>query len=69
MNRDRLRMAMLFPFLAVITIVAFAGGLGVIFMVLNDAVLEEWAVVILGLAIVIGVPSIAAFLQSRVERE
>ena len=62
-------MAMLFPFLAVITIVAFAGGLGVIFMVLNDAVLEEWSVVILGLALVIGVPSVAAFLQSRVERE
>ena len=35
-------MGHLFPMLAVITIVAYAGGLGVIFMLVNETALKEW---------------------------
>ena len=66
---ERMLMAMLFPLLAVLVIAAYAGGLGVIFMVLNSTALEEWAVVILGLVLLIGVPTVAALLEQRVGRE
>ncbi len=58
------RLAMLFPILAVITIIAIAGGLGVTFMVLNETQLGETGVIILGVAIVVGVP-VAAHLLDR----
>ena len=67
--RERMTMAMLFPLLAVLVIVVFAGGLGVTFIVLDSTELEQWAVVILGMALVVGVPSAAALVQRRVERE
>ena len=67
--RERMTMAMLFPLLAVLTIAAFAGGLGVIFILLHETALEAWAVVILGLILVIGVPSAAALAQRQVDRE
>ena len=67
--KERMAMAMLFPLLAVLVIVVFAGGLGVIFMVLESTALEAWGVVILGLALVIGIPTIAALMQRKFERE
>ena len=67
--RERIGMAVLFPALAVLIIAAFAGGLGVIFMVLHSTPLEEWAVVIVGMALLVGVPITAALLQQRLERE
>ena len=66
---ERMNMALLFPFLAIVTIAAVAGGLGVIFMVLNATALEAWAVVILGVVLVVGVPGAAALAQSRLESE
>ena len=66
---DRMRFALLFPLLAVLTIAVYAGGLGVLFMVLHETPLKQWAVVILGLALVIGVPSVAALLQSRLHED
>ena len=61
-------MALLFPLLAVLIIVGFAGGLGVVFLLLNEVVVEEWAVVILGVALVVGVPTGAALAERWVER-
>ena len=69
MDKSRFNMALLFPFLAVLIIVAFGGGLGVAFMLLHELVLEEWSVVALGVALVVGVPAVAALVQRRVERE
>jgi hypothetical protein len=66
--RERMTMSMLFPLLAVLTIAGFAGGLGVIFILLNETALHEWAVVILGVALVVGVPSAAALVERMVER-
>ncbi len=62
---DRMTLAMLIPFLAVLTIVIFAGGLGIIFMLLESTELGEWGVVILGTAIVVLVPATAAWLEQR----
>ena len=62
------RLALLIPLLAVLTIVVFAGGLGVAFMVLESS-FGEWGVIGLGLVLTAGVPTVAALLQRRVERE
>ncbi len=50
------------PLMAVLFIVVWGGGLGVSFIVLNKTALEEKAVIILGMALVVGVPAIAALL-------
>ncbi len=57
--------SMLFPFLAVVMIAAYGGGLGVAFIVL-DHEFGVWTVVVLGSALVFGVP-IAAYLLTRKE--
>tara|TARA_B100001971_G_C18263976_1_gene589912 strand:- start:3422 stop:3628 length:207 start_codon:yes stop_codon:yes gene_type:complete len=58
------KLSMLIPVLAVATIIAIAGGLGVAFMILNETELEETGVIILGVAIVVAVPG-AAYLLDR----
>mgnify|MGYP000636840585 CR=1 FL=1 len=63
---DNMKFAMLFPVLAIITMNTFAGGLGVVFMLLNASALEENGVIVLGSAIVIGVPVVAYLLERRV---
>ena len=68
MDNNRIGKALLFPFMAVVIIAAYAGGLGVLFILINHYVLEEWGVVILGVALVVGVPGVAALAQRRVER-
>ena len=69
MDKELVRMALLIPLLAVLIIIGFAGGLGIVFMVLNEYVVKEWAVVVLGLALVVGVPSVAAMAQRIVDRK
>ena len=63
---DNMKFAMLFPILAVVTIAAFAGGLGVLFMVINASGIGEIGVIVLGSAIVIVVPVVAYILERRV---
>ena len=65
---QQMMLAMLFPILAVIVIILFAGGLGILFMVLESIMGNEFGVVILGSALVIGVPSVAYSLQRMVEK-
>ncbi len=62
---ERMTLAMLIPLLAVVVIATFAGGLGIIFMLLESTELEEWGVVGLGAAIVVLVPAAAALLEQR----
>lgn len=67
---NRLNMtALLFPFLAVVVIVAYAGGLGTVFILLNETEAGELGVIILGLALVVGVPVVAALGQRMIEKE
>ena len=67
--KHRMLMSMLFPLMAVIIIVGYAGGLGVVFILLNETELEEVGVIILGMVILIAVPATAAVVQQIVERE
>lgn len=65
MERDRFKMAVLFPVLAAVIIICFAGGLGITFIILNEHVLKEWAVVALGMSLVIWVPTVATLLDRK----
>jgi uncharacterized protein YybS (DUF2232 family) len=67
--RERMTMSVLFPLLAVLLIALYAGGLGVIFMLLESTGLGEWGPVLLGVILVVGVPVVAYLLQQRVERQ
>ena len=60
------RLALLIPVLAILTIVVFAGGIGVIFMVLESS-FGEWGVIGLGTVLTIAVPAVAALLESRLK--
>ena len=68
MNEKRIRSALLIPLLSALIIIGYAGGLGVVFMLINENIVEEWGVVVLGSAIVVGVPALAALAQRRAER-
>ena len=71
--KEPLRISILYPLLAVVIIIVFAGGLGITFMFLEslhwDVAHIPLGVVGLGMALVIGVPTAAALLQMRVERD
>ena len=49
------------PLFAIIFIVIWGGGLGVAFILLDKTALEEWGAIIVGMALVVGVPTVAAF--------
>ena len=61
--RDHMTLAMVIPLLAVLFIVTFAGGLGIIFMLVHSTGAGEWGVVALGSALLVGVPTVAALLE------
>ena len=69
MDKDRLAMSALFPLLAVAIIAAYAGGLGVLFILVYKSSIHEWGVIIIGVALVVLVPVFAALAQRAVERE
>ena len=62
-------MVVLFPVLSILTVVIVAGGLGAIFSVIYEMTHNEWGVIILGVALVVGVPAAAALVQQRMEQE
>lgn len=68
MNEKRIRSALLIPLLSALIIIGYAGGLGVVFILINENTVEEWGVVVMGSAIVVGVPAVAALAQRRAER-
>jgi len=50
------------PLLAMLFVVVWGGGLGAIFIFLGKTDLGVWGAVIVGMALVVGVPSMAALL-------
>ena len=50
------------PLAAILFVVIFGGGLGVSYILLAKTGLEQWGAVIIGLLLVLGVPTVAAFL-------
>ena len=69
MTNNRLGMSIFIPLVSVLTIIGFGGGLGVVFILLNELVWEEWATVILGSVLVVGVPTVAALVQRMVDAD
>ena len=62
-------LAMVIPLLAIIVIASFAGGLGVIFMLLYASALGKWGVIVLGMILIIGVPVVAYYMERKTEEE
>ena len=60
--------AILFPLLSMLIIAAFAGGLGVLFIIIEHSAVGLVGVIVLGVAIVVGVPAAAALIQRQIER-
>ena len=60
--------AILFPLLSMLIIAAFAGGLGVLFIIIEHSAMGLVGVIVLGVAIVVGVPAAAALIQRQIER-
>ena len=57
-------LAMALPLLAALFVVVWGGGLGVIFIVLNETTGGIWGAIIIGMALVVGIPSLAALLSA-----
>lgn len=55
-------MAMMLPLLAALIIIVWGGGVGVVFIVLNETGAGVWGAIIIGMALVLGIPSVAALL-------
>ena len=68
MEKLRFRQAILFPILAVLVVAVYAGGLGAVFTVLNEEVVKEWAVVVVGTIITVTVPTVAYLLERKYGR-
>ncbi len=66
MQQSRFRMALLFPLVTLLLVPLYAGSLGVTFMVLHEA-FNKWAVVLLGMSLVVGVPTAAMYLENKLE--
>lgn len=65
---QRFMLAVLFPLLAIAIIAIFAGGLGVVFMLLEHAMHSELGVIVLGMMFVVVVPALAYIAQRAVEK-
>jgi hypothetical protein len=61
---NKMVLSILVPLLAIAVIIFFAGGLGVIFMVLEAKMHSEIGVIVLGTVLLIGVPA-GAYLAER----
>ena len=71
--KEPLAISVLIPLLAVIVLLVYAVGLGIVFLYLDGLHWEKWdvpwGVVGLGMILTVGVPSIAAILQSRLNKD
>tara|TARA_Y100000588_G_scaffold90963_1_gene98073 strand:- start:818 stop:1033 length:216 start_codon:yes stop_codon:yes gene_type:complete len=69
--KEPLAISVLIPLVSVIVLLVFAVGLGIIFLYLDGLHWDKWdipwGVVGLGMILTVGVPSIAALLQSRLK--
>ena len=65
---ERFLLAVLIPLLSIAIIAVFAGGLGVVFMLLEHAMHNEIGVMVLGMMFVVVVPILAYVAQRAVEK-
>lgn len=70
MTFDQIKMAILFPLISVISVAIIGGVIGFIFILLFKTTgLGEWGSVILGMALVVLVPTAAFLLQNHFEKQ
>ena len=55
-------LSLILPLAASIFVVIWGGGIGVSFILLSEAGLEEFGAIVGGIALVVGVPAVAALL-------
>ena len=55
-------LAFILPLAAILFVVIWGGGLGTGFILLHKTAAEEWGPIILGVALVVGVPVVASLL-------
>ncbi len=67
MNPDQMKLALLIPAISVLIVAVIAGGLGFIFIGLYKAGAGEWGAIIIGMALVIGVPAVAYLMERTYE--
>lgn len=65
---QKMMLSMMIPILSIITVIVIAGGIGVLFIVLEVTSKSETPVVILGTIITILVPAIAFLIQRTIEK-
>ena len=68
MRPDQIKLALLIPALSVVIVAVIGGGIGFIFIGLLKVGWGEWGAVIIGLALVILVPTIAFAMERMYER-
>ena len=66
---NRLLSPFMLPWLAISIIIVLGGGLGVLFMMLHSTAAGEWAVVFVGLLLVVGIPVGGAVLSSQLSSD
>ena len=70
MTFDQIKMAILFPLISVISVAIIGGVIGFIFILLFKTTgLGEWGSVILGMALVVLVPTAAFLLQNYFDKQ
>ena len=68
MNNERIAMSILFPFLAVLIIATYLGLVGGLFIFLyGNTDIKQWSVIIVGVALTLGVPTLAYLLERKTE--
>ena len=58
----RVPLPFLIPIVALLFVVLWGGGLGAIFIFVGKAGAEQWGAVIIGMSLVLGVPTVAALI-------
>ena len=66
---QRFLLAIAIPLLSLVVIAAYAGTVGFTFVRVHHAMHNPWGVVILGMALVVGVPLVAFLAQNAVEKK
>ena len=69
MRPDQMKLALLIPAISVVIVAMIAGGMGFIFIGLYKAGAGEWGAIIIGMALVVGVPTVAYMLERILEED
>lgn len=68
MNNERIAMSLLFPLLAVLIVATYLGLVGGLFIFLyGNTDLKQWSVIIVGVSLTLGVPTLAYLLERKIE--